>query len=550
MSDSQENLYEVLGVPGTATAAQIKTAYFRQVRKHPPEKDAEGFRRIQNAHDILIQPNTREEYDKTQRTDPEARALFDAARKLLENGKANDALPLVKRALARQPDSPVIRDLLTQVLMEQEQYEEAEKQARRVLSLEPDNPTYSVRIGDILRTRDHDADALPYFRKAVLLDRENAQNVIKLAYLLNYLDKPEDAIKLLEQGIQRDGKVDFDDFIYFQCLYTLFTLRERYRDLDSTRERIRTILPPDPEQRSFVAWFYFENAMRMAKLGNFESAVRSIEEAGSIDSSLPGLADTVERLRSSRTAINELTRLRDDESIDTGLRLSCALYCHQRLLGTSDELQEVFEKATEILDDDLATEGAEIGSQVRTVRQRYPALAQLLAELLAEILKMERQAPKRFIRLTCPTCRAKGRTDKPTVQSLMESGLSVSVARQLLSTQGERGALQLLSFTCQKCQTSFNGLSQVAIATPTSAPSSGCFVVTATFGDTEAFPVRTLRAYRDRVLNVHLCGRLLIRLYGVFGPILARCIVRSPTLREASRHVCERLARWAENSLM
>jgi tetratricopeptide (TPR) repeat protein len=550
---AEEDLYAALGVAETATPAEIQAAYFRKVRRHPPDRDAEGFRRIQAAYDVLRNPKTRKEYDDAGRTDPEAKTLLDAGRKLLEQDKAAEAVPLIKRALVRQPKSPVIRDLLTQALLALKQYPEAEKQAHQVLALEPDNPVYSVRIGDVLRARDHDSEALPHYRKAVLLDPTSAQNVVKLAYLLDYLDQPEDAIKLLEQSIARDGKVDFDDWVYFQCLYTLLTLRERHDALAATHLRIRAILPPEAEQRSFVAWFYYQTAMRVTKLGKFEAAVRSLEEAASIDNSLPDLAAIVARLHSSRAAVDELPRLRDDESFALGLRMTCWALGIQRLLGGGDELEKMFDKAADLLNDEIATAGWDIGPQVQRLQARYPGLAKLLNELLAKVRKLDAEVPKRFVRLTCPKCGQTGRTDKPTVQNLVAKGLSPAAAQVLLSTRGERGALELLSFTCQQCNTSFNGLSQVAApsappsAAPSSPPSSSpCFVVTATYGDPQAHAVQVLRAYRDHVLAALGWGRLLIRLYRFLGPILARCIVLSPALREVSRRACERLARRIE----
>lgn len=537
-----EDLYAVLGVARTASAVEIQAAYFRNVRRHPPEKDAEGFRRIQAAYDVLRNEKTRREYDETLRTDPEARVLFDQGRQLLEDGKSREALPVIKRALARQPDAPVIRDLLTQALAAEEQYEEAEKQAQRVLALDPENPTYLVRLGDILRVRDRDAQALPFYRKAVLLDRSNANNVVRLAYLLSYLKQTDEAVKLLEESINSDGKVDFDDFIYFDCLYTIYTQTERYTEIERTRTRIRAILPPDREQRSFVAWFYYKNAMQMADHGNFEAAVRSIEEAGAIDASLPDLAETMERFRSSRTLMDELQKLKDDKSLEPGFGLACLTLGYRYLLGHTDELAKLFDMATNLMGDELETQGCNLRQQVDLARRRYPALAKVLSEFFDKVREADIHVPKTYVRLECPSCGTRGRTERPTVENLIESGVNVFQARALLNERGERGVLELVTFTCQQCQTSFNGNSQ-RVAAPQPASGSGCFVVTASYGDENAYAVRVLRAYRDRTLAAHTLGRFLIRVYKSVGPVLARIIERSPVLRTFSRNVCERIAR-------
>lgn len=48
-----------LGLEPTATAEEIKQAYFRQVRLHPPEKDPKAFKRIRAAYERLRTPEAR-----------------------------------------------------------------------------------------------------------------------------------------------------------------------------------------------------------------------------------------------------------------------------------------------------------------------------------------------------------------------------------------------------------------------------------------------------------------------------------------------------------
>ncbi len=55
--------YAVLGLQRTATAAEIKQAYFAQVRNHPPERDPQTFKRIRAAYERLRDPERRTETD-------------------------------------------------------------------------------------------------------------------------------------------------------------------------------------------------------------------------------------------------------------------------------------------------------------------------------------------------------------------------------------------------------------------------------------------------------------------------------------------------------
>ena len=55
--------YTELGLERTATAAEIKQAYFRLVRSHPPERDPQMFKRIRAAYEQLRDAERRLETD-------------------------------------------------------------------------------------------------------------------------------------------------------------------------------------------------------------------------------------------------------------------------------------------------------------------------------------------------------------------------------------------------------------------------------------------------------------------------------------------------------
>lgn len=58
-----DNPYEVLEVSQAATDAEIKKAYFAGVRKFPPEREPEAFKRIRTAYEKLNTPEKRLDFD-------------------------------------------------------------------------------------------------------------------------------------------------------------------------------------------------------------------------------------------------------------------------------------------------------------------------------------------------------------------------------------------------------------------------------------------------------------------------------------------------------
>jgi hypothetical protein len=53
--------YAILEVEPDATPDQVRIAYHRKVREHPPERDPEGFKRVREAYDTLRSPRKRAE---------------------------------------------------------------------------------------------------------------------------------------------------------------------------------------------------------------------------------------------------------------------------------------------------------------------------------------------------------------------------------------------------------------------------------------------------------------------------------------------------------
>ncbi|HEU5058124.1 MAG TPA: fibronectin type III domain-containing protein [Kofleriaceae bacterium] len=75
------------------------------------------------------------------------------------------------------------------------------------------------------------------------------------------------------------------------------------------------------------------------------------------------------------------------------------------------------------------------------------------------------------------------------------------------------------------------------LETPRPEPGTvdACFIATAAYGSLMAGEVASLRAFRDAALRSNLPGEIAVEGYYTFGPLLARTIAPSETLRRAAR---------------
>lgn len=57
------NPYEVLEIDDGADAGEVRHAYLEAVRRHPPDRDPEGFQRVREAYETLRDPGKRSEIE-------------------------------------------------------------------------------------------------------------------------------------------------------------------------------------------------------------------------------------------------------------------------------------------------------------------------------------------------------------------------------------------------------------------------------------------------------------------------------------------------------
>ena len=101
-------LYEQLGVEQSATAEEIKRAYYRLVRQYSPEKDPETFMRIRKAYEELADQDSRMAYNASlSRLDDissDTAAIIIEAERLTTKGLVADAISSLERELVKHSE--------------------------------------------------------------------------------------------------------------------------------------------------------------------------------------------------------------------------------------------------------------------------------------------------------------------------------------------------------------------------------------------------------------------------------------------------------------
>lgn len=275
------NYYEILGAAVDASAIEIKKAYFTQVRKFPPERFPEEFKKIRQAYDILSDGESREEYDITLESSEEGDDYANYRQQgndAYNDGRLDEAIELFKKALELRPDERMLRHRIALCLIETEEYDKAAAIYKKLVAECPENAFFHYNLGDALLRKDAYKQALGHFENALRLDRNHVFTWIRISDCYFAFKDYENAREVLAAGLRECGEnisiyKKFIDIDIFQ------------KDMDKLSQDIagmEKLAKKDPEMKENVAWFLAHIAEHlMADLPDF--AAKLLEKAKNLN---------------------------------------------------------------------------------------------------------------------------------------------------------------------------------------------------------------------------------------------------------------------------
>jgi Tfp pilus assembly protein PilF len=120
----------------------------------------------------------------------------------MENGKYEDALPVVTKILGIAPNSGFAHGYMGEILYSKSKYEEAIEAWRRSLRLEPGNPRAYFLLGKVFERLDRLADAVLEYEAAVDLSPATYQYRNALATCYKALDQEMSAFRQWERCLE------------------------------------------------------------------------------------------------------------------------------------------------------------------------------------------------------------------------------------------------------------------------------------------------------------------------------------------------------------
>ena len=273
--------YSTLEVDRSASAAQLKSAYFRLIKEFTPENHPTRYFAITEAYRVLSNPAKRAEYDRRGVVPPEIVRLVGSALEAEDEGEYSRAVAIMEQVTQRAPDYEDGWFVLGRVLDASERTDEAIGAFTAALERNPKSSRNLIWLGDAYRKKGHLEAARRYLREALVLDPKNSDGYYCLASTYLDADQDEEALRVVDRGIAADGKVDVQDLPLFMRKFVILSRLNRWSDMTVALRSLDSAVPHDDrEARKYCAdrfIDFLDSARAAARLDIAAFAVDALE---------------------------------------------------------------------------------------------------------------------------------------------------------------------------------------------------------------------------------------------------------------------------------
>ncbi|MGM0411115.1 MAG: J domain-containing protein [Bacillota bacterium] len=395
-----ENYYQILDVDSKASNKEIKIAYKKQLRKHPPEKDPDGFEKIRNAYDVLNNEKSRAEYDAMLNHKDEIEEYRENALKAMEENNYKKAIKYFKKILVIEPSLANIRNLLGLSYLNNKDLKNALNQFTRIVKENSDNASYLFNLAMTYKAKGHPDKAEKYLKKSYEIDNINPDTVLELSHIYYDQGNADKAINLLNEAIKADGVVDFQDFIFFFSIVELHIASGNINEAEKVLNQIEDILPEDPDSRSYVGWKFGKLAVTLFDLKAYDLAEKVSGWALKFDPDNQDLSSIKSTSGDFKRLFSSYLKLEKDDQVIEPLKGPFYFYLYSNDGSVSDSEWKKYQKEVfQAIDSYIKNQPDAVVNSISRIKRRYYELFKIseeITKLYKDILKDAREQKEFF----------------------------------------------------------------------------------------------------------------------------------------------------------
>lgn len=380
-----KDYYEILGIDSYASISEIKKAYFKMVRKYPPDRYEKEFMDVREAYETLSNEKTRKEYDSIDKLSPIMKENYNYVRRQINEGDIRGAIRNLEKMMKMTPDSLVIKSLLGEAYQKNENNGKALKIFAELCEADPQNAAFAGNLAFSYLKRGWNKKAVNAYTNALKLDKDNISLWIGLADAHIISRDYNSAKYVFENALEKAEDIQNNITIYLKIIMMNIDFN-MFNTMDEYAEKLKTIALENEEIRDNVAWTFSHISEYLVNIDKSQFAAKLIEKAAEI---LPSNKEIVKRkydIENYYKYGKSLNNLSMDRKVHEEI---CALIGIEILPRSVIGIQEDDDSALEYLryhnENEIVTNYKRYRKSIMWLQKEYPELYEIKAQFFKKV---------------------------------------------------------------------------------------------------------------------------------------------------------------------
>jgi len=316
---SMKDYYRTLNITKNATVAEIKKAYFAFVRKYPPDRHPDEFMKIREAYEVLVDENTRQQYDAVDSMPDIVKVYFKEGQKALENGAVAEAIRLLEQVVKAYPRFSVVKSLLGDAYLENENSGKAIRIFEELATDERNNAGFARQLAQAYALRGWYKKAVEQFNRALSLDEDNIS--LWLGLIDCYLASKdfENAKETVQNGLDVSNQKGWDNLELYFHIVQIDIFSGDHINMKKHLEEMKNKALEKDEEKAHVAWFLGTLSKKIQDIGLYEESAATIEAAFALQPDDEELYKIKREIDAQYGIYAQLRKLEEDTAIKSSL---------------------------------------------------------------------------------------------------------------------------------------------------------------------------------------------------------------------------------------
>ncbi|MCD3288997.1 tetratricopeptide repeat protein, partial [Clostridium botulinum C/D] len=312
---NMDNLYDILQIDDKIRDIEIKKAYIKMLRKYPPEKCPEEFKKIREAYEILIDPVLKAEYNAFINHKDNINEYRKKGNNALDKKQYRRAILYYKKILLIEPKLTFAKNKLGLVFFYDKQYEEAIIQFRELIQLNPHNSIFYNNLAYVYKEQRKYDLAEELLLKSYNIDSTNEKTVLVLVDIYIALGDYEKGIKFINRCIEENESDTFKEIMYYLKLIRIYVNINNINMISQILDRVKNIIPDEEKVKEYVVWKLQKILEELLKDNDYELGYNICEKLLQIDSKSEKILNLYNKFNEILKVHDLLKELARDERI-------------------------------------------------------------------------------------------------------------------------------------------------------------------------------------------------------------------------------------------